>query len=148
MDNANLMLTFIRVASIIIITWSILFSVYSGSATVIPSAIAQMSEEENVSSLYSKAFEAIEQGRYEEAIEYLDRALTIEPNHVLALTSMGGALVGLGKYQEAIEYLDRALTIEPNNINALYNKGLALHNLERYEEAIGYYDRALAINPD
>jgi tetratricopeptide (TPR) repeat protein len=48
--------------------------------------------EEDVNSLSFNGFMAIEQGRYQEAIEYLDRALAIDPNNLIALTNKGIAL--------------------------------------------------------
>ena len=68
-------------------------------------------------------------GQYEQAIEYYDRALAIDPNHVNALYNKGVALGNLGRYQEAIKYYDRALAIEPNFVYALNNKANAIVSL-------------------
>ena len=54
--------------------------------------------------------------KYQEAIEWYDKALKIDPNNILALNNKGLALSNLGKYQEAIEWYDKALKIDPNNI--------------------------------
>ena len=64
-------------------------------------------------------------GKYQEAIEWYDKALKIDRNN-LALNNKGLALNNLGKYQEAIEWYDKVLEIDPNNVYALNNKGLAL----------------------
>jgi tetratricopeptide (TPR) repeat protein len=124
---------------IIIIIWSILSSLYSGNTTVIPSVIAQNSEED-VDSLRSKATEAYINSRYQEAIEYLDRALAIEPYDPSILSSKGLALAHLGRYEEAIEYYDRALAIQPNNVYALNNKANALVSSIEPVEPVVYYD--------
>ncbi|MDQ3853877.1 MAG: tetratricopeptide repeat protein [Thermoproteota archaeon] len=81
-------------------------------------------------------------------MEYYDRVLAIDPNHVGALNNKGIALFHLGRIEEAISYSDRALAIHPNLLDALTNKANALLNLGRYEEAIEHYDRALAIDSD
>ena len=47
-------------------------------------------------------------GKYEEAIEWYDKTLKIDPNNVFALYNKGFALNNLGKYQEAIEWYDKA----------------------------------------
>jgi tetratricopeptide (TPR) repeat protein len=78
---------------------------------------------DNVSKLKEKGDALYKQGRYQEAIEYYDRALAMDPNDVSALNNKGNALGDLGRYQEAIEYYDRALAIDPNDADALYNKG-------------------------
>jgi tetratricopeptide (TPR) repeat protein len=130
-----------------IIIWSLLLPIYFGNANVRATVIAPNSEE-NVDYLISIAVEAYEQGMYEQAIEYFDRALGIDPNNIDALVGKGIALDYLGRYQEAIVYYDSALGIDPNNIDALINKGIALDGLGRYQEAIVYYDSALGIDPN
>ena len=85
--------------------------------------------------------------QYEEAIEYFDKALMINPDDALALYNKGAALYYLGNYEEAIEYFDKSLMINPDYLYALNNKGAALYYLGNYEEAIEYYDKALSINP-
>jgi tetratricopeptide (TPR) repeat protein len=69
------------------------------------------------------------QGKYQEAIAYYDKALSIDPNHANALNNKGLSLVYLGKYQEAIEYFDKALSIDPYDVRAQDNKKIALEHL-------------------
>ena len=76
-------------------------------------------------------------GRHEEAIEYYDRLLAIDPTEVNALNNKGVALAELGKYQEAIEYFDKALAIDPNDVYSLNNKANSLASLaESIEEVL------------
>ena len=65
-------------------------------------------------------------GKYQEAIEYYDKAIEIDANFIDAQISKGWALDGLGKYKEAIEYYDKALDIDPINIRAWNNKVILL----------------------
>jgi len=62
------------------------------------------------------------------AIEYYDKALTINPKDVNAVTDKGLSLDNLGNHTGAIEYYDKALAmgIDPHDIFALTSKGLAL----------------------
>ena len=98
--------------------------------------------------MYNKGFAINGLGIYQEAIEWLDKALRIDPNYEYAWNSKGFALYNLGKYQEAIECFDKALRIDPNNKEALNNKGLALNGLGIYQEAIECFDKALAVDPN
>src|SRR6476660_1057256 len=82
---------------------------------------------------------------YNEAIEYYDKALEIDPKHVGALNNTGKVLDNLGKYNEAIVYYDKALQIDPKYADALNSKGNVLGKLGKYNEAIEYYDKALQI---
>ena len=43
-------------------------------------------------------------GRYEEAIEYYDRALAIDPTLVESLSNKGASLHSLARYEEAVRY--------------------------------------------
>ncbi len=103
---------------------------------------------DNVSSLTGKGDALYYQEKYDQAIQYYDKALAIDPNDTYALSSKGYALDGLGKYEEAIQYYDKALAIDPNDANALNGKGYALGNSGNYTEAVEYLDKALAIDPN
>jgi uncharacterized protein YjbI with pentapeptide repeats len=70
------------------------------------------------------------EGKYNEAIEYYDKALEINPNYADALNGKGNALRNKGKYNEAIEYYDKALEINPRHPYANSNISLALDKLE------------------
>ena len=98
--------------------------------------------------IFNKAYTLGEMGRHEEAAEWYDKALAIDPNDGIALTNKGWNLNNLGKFKEAIEWYDKALAIDPNYVMALNNKAFALHKLGMYPEAIEWYDKALAIDPN
>ncbi len=49
--------------------------------------------------------------RYEEAYQYIKKALELSPDDFYILDSMGWVLYRLGRLEEAIEYLNRALAI-------------------------------------
>jgi tetratricopeptide (TPR) repeat protein len=84
-------------------------------------------------------------GRYEEAIEYFDRAIELDPNNAKAWDNKGSALYGLGRYEKAFEHYVRALQISPNYASAWGNIGITLSSLGRYEEAIPYLDRSIVV---
>jgi tetratricopeptide (TPR) repeat protein len=80
--------------------------------------------------LYNKGLFLERLGKHEEAIEWFNRVLDIEPKYTNALGNKGFSLFGLEKYKEAIQYFDRALAIDPNYIKALNNKKAADSKLE------------------
>ena len=105
-------------------------------------------------------------GRYEEAVNYFDRALDISlsedrgvgggAHSASILNNWGLALYEMGRYEEAINYFDRALKgavqYSPEDvpsyiINLFNNKGAALSAQGRYPEAITHYNRVLALKP-
>jgi eukaryotic-like serine/threonine-protein kinase len=86
-------------------------------------------------------------GKNQDAIEYFDRALEINPRDENALHNKGSALDQLGKYQDAIECYNRALQLNPKDENAWNSKGNALYRLGKHQGAIECYDRALQLKP-
>jgi tetratricopeptide (TPR) repeat protein len=84
----------------------------------------------DVFSLHSRAYEAFQQGMYDQAIGYLDQILAIDPNDVDALGEKDIVLDALGRFEEAIQYFDRVLAIDPNHILSLDAKEAAREALQ------------------
>ena len=59
----------------------------------------------DIESLIEQGNAAYDEGRSEEAIQYFDQALAIDPENVTALVSKGLALEDLDRTEEAIQYL-------------------------------------------
>lgn len=95
----------------------------------------------------SRAYKLMEFKKYEEAIQSLDKALSIDPKLLAAWGTRGGALGFLKRYEEAIQSYDKALEIEPTNSKTWYNRGVSLAKLERFEEALDNVNKALEFNP-
>ena len=83
----------------------------------------------DVDALNNKVLALSNLGKFNESIEYYDKALAISPNDVYALNNKGFTLYNLGQYEEAIRYYDKILAIDPNNTLASGNKRLAIDNL-------------------
>ena len=77
-----------------------------------------------------------EQGKLEEAIVVLIKALSIIPDYTEAYNYMGIALKEQGKIEEAIEALDKCVSIKPDHAEAYSNIGNILSNRGKLEEAI------------
>src|SRR5215204_2584306 len=97
--------------------------------------------------LYNTANNFYDNQKYDEAIQYYDKVLAINPSAVGALNSKGLALDHLQRYDEALQSFDKAFAINSSSVNALNNKGLALDHLQRYDEALQSFDKALEIEP-
>ena len=89
-----------------------------------------------------------QQGRYEQALGLLRRALAQEPDSVALLNHAGAALNALHRYDEALACFDKAVAHDGDDIEALYNRGTALQALGRRADAIASYAAAIAIEPD
>jgi glyoxylase-like metal-dependent hydrolase (beta-lactamase superfamily II) len=75
-------------------------------------------------------------GRLEEAVEYFDIALNMNPLNAAALLSKGLALTELGQYEEALEIFQKVLAAEPDKEEASIGMGFCLLGLGRTEEAM------------
>ncbi len=87
------------------------------------------------------------EGRYEDALEALEKTLKLDPEDVSALLGKGIALLSIGRNEDALEAFDKVLEITPEDVFALSRKGAALVDLDRNEDALEALDKALKINP-
>ena len=85
--------------------------------------------------------------KLESAVNFFDKALSLNPEYPEAWSNKGVTLNELKRYDEAIVHYDKALSLNPEYPEAWSNKGLTLHKLKRYEEAISHYDKALSLSP-
>ena len=78
---------------------------------------------------------------------WLDKALSIDSNNMMALISKGAALRSSGQYQQAIVLYDKVLSIDPNDLYALGGKADSLFGSGQHQQAISLIDKALELNP-
>ena len=85
--------------------------------------------------------------RYQEAYDYLQRAIALLPDDPAVLDSMGWIKYRLGDYEESLDYLRRAykLNTDPEIASHLSE---VLWNLDQREEARDIWQRAIEQAPD
>ena len=86
---------------------------------------------EDIDALNKKDVTFNDQGKYQEAIDYHDKALWNDTINVAALIDKGNILYNQLKYQEAIKYYDKALKVDPNSGSAQEHKIQALAQLKK-----------------
>jgi uncharacterized membrane protein (UPF0127 family) len=100
-----------------------------------------------VNALTNKALALVRLGNYTGAIDYIDKALAIQPKDTHALIDKGTALGRLGNLTGAILYYNKALAIQPNDTYALDNKAAAIsYSYDNHTVPIEYIDKALHNN--
>ena len=102
-------------------------AVFALIGLVIPATLASAESQDNVDALFKKGLEATFKHKYDEAIQYFDKVLEIDPKNIDALNNKAAALTKLAKYDEAIQYFDKVLEIDPNNAIALSNKKIVIN---------------------
>ena len=90
---------------------------------------------------------AIDQGKADEAIDWLLRAIAVRADVAQAHYHMGNALRAAGRARDAVASYAEALARQPDHVDALNNQGNALRDLGRLDEAAACYRAALAIRP-
>ncbi len=84
--------------------------------------------------------------RYDEAYEFIKRALTVSPNDFFILDSMGWVLYRLGRLEEAVPYLEQARKLR-NDPEVAAHLGEVLWMLGRKDDAREIWNTALEAHP-
>ena len=87
----------------------------------------------------------LEQGRLQEAGQYLAQAVKLNPDYAVGFNNLGAVMSLIGRKSHAVANFRRALELRPGYANAHYNLGLELAALGQVDEAIAHYRRALDV---
>ena len=87
------------------------------------------------------------EGRGDDAIVHLQKALSIKPDSIDALNNLGIAFAQKGNYDQAMDYYNRALTIDANHVGSHINLGKLFAEKGEVTEAISHYRQTLRIDP-
>lgn len=120
---------------------------YSESEAVFRQLIAK--EPKNAPALNYLGYMLAERGeRLGESVDFIKRALEIEPDNGSYLDSIGWAYFKDGKLDLAIDHLRRAAEQMQDNSVIQDHYGAALFKAGRYDDAIGAWNRALSGDGD
>ena len=121
-------------------------------------AYAQDQDHQLADRHWHKAQDLEKRGKYNEAVKYLEEAMTIfkklgqEDKIATCLSHLGGIYKSVGSYDRAIEYLEEALEIdkrlgmEDKAAIRLSNIGDVYDSQGQYDKAIEYLEDVLRIN--
>ena len=87
------------------------------------------------------------QGRYQEALVLVERAIAASPDRSFYHNTRGCILLALQFYQEALPEFQHAASLDSTNANAFVNLGQTLALTGRFPEALRAFDQALRIKP-
>lgn len=82
------------------------------------------------------------------ALEWYNKALSYNPNELIALNNASIILQEKGSYQEALTYCNRLINLDPDNSSVHYLKGTILQDLYQYEEAVNGYKHSIMLDQD
>jgi tetratricopeptide (TPR) repeat protein len=89
----------------------------------------------------------VQSGQAEVGIDWIARAIAVNPDIAVYHSNLGKALSDIGRYQEAVESCRRALALDPASVDTLVNIGVAHNQLGQTEAARASFREALSLNP-
>jgi lipoprotein NlpI len=89
----------------------------------------------------------IMEGKRDEAMAMLNKAVADEPKEAKWLVGRGRLQSTMGENEKAIEDFNRALKIEPQNARIYHERGVAHFKLVQIKESVADFDRFLQILP-
>lgn len=96
---------------------------------------------------YNRAVLRERQGRPDQALDDLSRAISFNPEYAKALNNRGAIYNSIGSFDRGRDDCDRAVSIEPESPEAYYNRGNAYEGLNRPYLAVADYTKALTLDP-
>ena len=85
---------------------------------------------------------------FQDAQNYYQKVLKIDPNHSAALNNLGAIYQSIKDHQKAKDCYEKAIEINPNYADAYNNLGLVFQGLAEYQKAKSCYEKAIEINPN
>ena len=97
-----------------------------------------------------KAFALWDQHRFtnpEQALEYLEEAIRLDPKWAMAYSNRGVVYGDLGQHNRAIEDYNQAIRLDPKWAPAYLNRGVVYGELGQYHRALDDLNQALQLDP-
>jgi len=100
-----------------------------------------------VANLTTEANLSSEEGRNQEAIQDLQKAVKMDPGFGPGYSALGSALLAQGNAKEASTALHKAIELQPTSVMAHYQMGLAMFQLGDLNSAAPQFEAAVAGDP-
>ncbi len=88
-----------------------------------------------------------QQGKTEEALRAVNRAVSLEPMRAEYRVTLGTTLGQIGSVEEAIAALQKALSLDSNSKSAYYALGGVENSRGNYQAALEAFEEALTLDP-
>lgn len=95
---------------------------------------------------FEKGRSLVEEGKYKEAVEVLNRVIEQNKKDANPLVFRGIAYIYLEDYQQAIKDCSEAIKRDSKNAEAYFNRGYAYAKLNEYQKAIEDYKVAARLD--
>ena len=95
-----------------------------------------------------RASKYIDQGRYDDAIDNVDRAIDLDPGNVPAYAARSSHFKLRSQYDKAIVDLNSAIALDPGDASLYVQRGSAWIGLREFGRAIEDLNAAISLKPD
>jgi len=86
--------------------------------------------------------------KYSQSIDYLNKALDLDPDNSYIKKQLALALYKFGRFKEALEIYLKLEKEEPMNLVFLKNMAILYTRVNEYDNAISYFEKIISIYPD
>jgi cytochrome c-type biogenesis protein CcmH/NrfG len=87
-------------------------------------------------------------GRFDAAIEWYEKAVTLDPSDVDVMTDLGTSYLYTGNREAALDRFRKSLEVDENHPQTLQNIGVAYFSAGEYKDAVGVWERLIDVHPD
>jgi tetratricopeptide (TPR) repeat protein len=102
----------------------------------------------NANALHLLGTLAFQVGKYEIAVQLIQRALKLSPTSAHFYNNCGPALRALGRFEEAVDSYRKAIELQPSLPHVWYNLGKCYSEAGQTERALKAYNRQLELGGD
>lgn len=121
---------------------------YDGAIAIYDKALEL--DKDNLIAMTEKAFSLVSLKKYDEAINYCQKAIATHPGDKGLKTvyvTYGNASDGLKKTDKSIDIYDEGIKQFPDYYQLYFNKGISLSSVKKYDQAILCFQKAIMLNP-
>ncbi len=94
---------------------------------------------------YAYALQSV--GSYDEAVNYLQRAIELRPTYMPVHFELAGLYLARDEDQSAIDIYNRILSLDPRNARAMLRLCLAYRKVGEFSRALGFCEDSVANDP-
>ena len=96
----------------------------------------------------NKGTDLMLKGGHKKAIEFLKKAIDLNPEFSEAYYNLGICYEQLGDHKDAIEMFKKTIELSPDSANAYYALGYAYYQKRKYKQAIDAFENTVRLKPN
>ncbi|MDR0388545.1 MAG: tetratricopeptide repeat protein [Spirochaetaceae bacterium] len=99
-------------------------------------AVARSLKQDNLEVNYNLGNLEFQRNNYEKAIQYLNQARLLDPEHAPTLRCLGHSLFKMKKYKDALAYIRKAIDLAPDDKESLFTLAECYYEVNQTDQAL------------